>query len=82
MPNPWRHDFTGHHLRGLPQVLPAERWEGMSQLRQTIVDHLPTIFEETMSYGMIGYVVPHDTYPAEYHCDPKLPLPLIHILFT
>jgi hypothetical protein len=25
---------------------------------------------------MIGYVVPHSLYPAGYHCNPKLPLPL------
>lgn len=32
-----------------------------------------------MSYGMIGYVIPHSIYPAGYHCDPKLPLPFINI---
>lgn len=32
-----------------------------------------------MSYGMIGYVVPHSVYPAGYHCDPKLPLPFINL---
>jgi hypothetical protein len=28
-----------------------------------------------MSYGMIGYHVPHSIYPAGYHCDPEQPLP-------
>lgn len=32
-----------------------------------------------MSYGMLGYVVPHEIYPAGYHCDPKLPLPFANI---
>jgi hypothetical protein len=32
-----------------------------------------------MSYGMIGFVVPHSIYPDGYHCDPKLPLPFISI---
>jgi hypothetical protein len=32
-----------------------------------------------MNYNMIGYVVPHQLYPAGYHCDPKLPLPFINI---
>jgi hypothetical protein len=36
-------------------------------------------FEERMSYGMIGYVVPKSLYPAGYHCDPKLPLPFVNI---
>lgn len=59
--------------------LPEERRAVMSQLRASIQQHLPPGFEETMSYGMIGYVVPHSYYPAGYHCDPKLPLPFISI---
>ena len=52
----------------------------MGALRQTILDHLPDGgIVEAMSYGMIGYVVPHSVYPAGYHCDPKLPLPFISI---
>lgn len=59
--------------------LPEERRAVMSQLRASIQQHLPPGFDETMSYGMIGYVVPHSYYPAGYHCDPKLPLPFISI---
>lgn len=61
------------------EKLPAERQAAMSRLRQTILDHLPEGFAEMMNYGMIGYVVPHSTYPDGYHCDPKLPLPFISI---
>lgn len=32
-----------------------------------------------MSYGMLGYVVPHKLYPDGYHCDPKLPLPFMNL---
>jgi len=32
-----------------------------------------------MSYGMLGYVVPHTLYPQGYHCDPALPLPFVNI---
>lgn len=32
-----------------------------------------------MSYGMIGYVVPHSIYPSGYHCSPDLPLPFINV---
>ena len=32
-----------------------------------------------MSYGMIGYVIPHSIYPQGYHCTPKLPLPFLNI---
>ena len=56
-----------------------ERKEAMSKLRAVIAKNLPAGFEETMSYGMIGYVVPHSLYPAGYHCDPGLPLPFMNL---
>ena len=59
--------------------LADDRKDAMTKLRQTILDNLPEGFEETMNYGMIGYVVPKSIYPAGYHCDPKLPLPFINI---
>jgi len=59
--------------------LPEERKEPMNLLRKTILDNLPQGFSEEMSYGMIGYVVPHSIYPAGYHCNPKLPLPFINL---
>ena len=59
--------------------IPEDRKEAMTRLRRTILDHLPDGFEETMSYGMIGYVVPHSIYPDGYHCDTSLPLPFISI---
>jgi hypothetical protein len=61
------------------ELIPGDRKPAMNRLRQTILDNLPKGFEETMSYGMIGYVVPHSVYPLGYHCDPKLPLPFINI---
>ena len=59
--------------------LPVERQEAMNKLRKVISANLPKGFSETMSYGMIGYVVPHSLYPAGYHCNPKLPLPFLSI---
>lgn len=61
------------------ELIPEERKPAMNRLRQTILGNLPKGFEETMSYGMIGYVVPHSVYPSGYHCDPKLPLPFMAI---
>lgn len=49
------------------------------KLRETIVENIPDGFQECMSYGMIGYVVPHSIYPKGYHCDPKTPLPFINL---
>jgi hypothetical protein len=59
--------------------LPADRKEAITQLRNTVLKNLPKGFKETMSYGMLGYVVPHEIYPGGYHCDPKLPLPFTNI---
>lgn len=57
--------------------VPGHQREAIVLLRKTILDNLPKGFAEEMSYGMIGYVVPHSIYPKGYHCDPKLPLPFL-----
>ena len=59
--------------------LPADRKDCLNKLRAVINENLPEGFEERMSYGMIGWVVPHALYPAGYHCDPKLPLGFMNI---
>lgn len=59
--------------------LSPERRAVMDQLRNVINQHLPKGFQEVISYGMIGWVVPHSLYPSGYHCDPKLPLPFLSI---
>ncbi len=59
--------------------LPADRKEAMIKLRDTIRKNLPTGFKEMMGYGMMGYAVPHEIYPAGYHCNPKDPLPFAGI---
>ncbi len=59
--------------------IPEERIPYFKKLRQTILDNIPDGFEEQMSYGMIGYVVPKSIYPKGYHCDTSLPLPFVNI---
>ena len=61
------------------EQIPEERQAAFCKLRETILNNLPVGFEECMSYGMIGYVVPHSLYPGGYHCTPKLPLPFMNI---
>jgi uncharacterized protein YdhG (YjbR/CyaY superfamily) len=61
------------------EEIPDDRKEFFSKLRDTILTNLPKGFQEEMSYGMIGYVVPHSIYPDGYHCSPSLPLPFINI---
>lgn len=56
---------------------PEDRREALQKLRTTILENLPKGFQEGMGYGMIGYSVPHEIYPAGYHCDPKTPLPFM-----
>jgi hypothetical protein len=56
---------------------PEERRDALGKLRLVILSNLPEGFEETMSYGMVGYVVPHSLYPDGYHCSPELPLPFL-----
>lgn len=55
--------------------LPADRRAIVSAVRDVILKNMDKDFEEGMTYGMIGYYVPHRIYPNGYHCDPKLPLP-------
>jgi hypothetical protein len=66
-------------VEGYLASLPDDRKAAMEQLRSTIRQNLPAGFQEEMSYGMIGYVVPHTLYPKGYHCNPKLPLPMINL---
>ncbi len=57
--------------------LPEDRKEVMQKLRETVKKNLPKGFEETMQYGMLGYVVPHSIYPDGYHCNSKDALPFM-----
>lgn len=59
--------------------LPEERKEVIENLRKVISENLPEGYEETINYGMIGYVVPLSVYPDGYHAGPKQPLPFINI---
>ncbi len=60
-------------------AIPEDRQAAFEKLRETIGENIPDGFQEVMSYGMVGYVVPHRLYPQGYHCDPKLPLPFVSI---
>lgn len=55
--------------------IPEDRKEAFHKLHQTIVAHLPAGIEAGISYGGLGYVIPHSLYPAGYHCKPSEPLP-------
>ena len=59
--------------------IPESQREAVIHLREIILRNIPDGFAEQMSYGMMGYVVPHSLYPKGYHCDPRLPLPFLGI---
>ncbi|CAN5196595.1 DUF1801 domain-containing protein [soil metagenome] len=59
--------------------LPEGRRLAISALRKVINDNLPKGFREEMGYGHMGWVVPKETYPPGYHCDPTQPLAFMGI---
>ena len=70
---------TATSIEAYLEEIPEERKIAFTKLRETILENIPNGFVEQMSYGMIGYVVPHSIYPGGYHCEPKLPLPFVNI---
>lgn len=54
--------------------LSDDRRSALTTVRAVILENLNPGFVEGMVYGHIGYHVPHELYPAGYHCDPKMPL--------
>jgi len=55
--------------------VPKDRVEAFNKLHDVIVKNMPKGFEAAISYGGLGYVVPHTIYPEGYHCKPSEPLP-------
>lgn len=70
---------TGTTVEDILANVPADRAVAFNQLHRVITDHLPAGFEPAISYGLLGYVVPHRLYPAGYHCKPSEPLPFASI---
>ena len=71
----YKADSPGEYI----SLLPPGRQKAIKQIRNKILHNLPTGFEEQMSYGMLGYVVPHSIYPHGYHANPALPLHFINL---
>jgi len=66
---------SGNTVDEILNNLPEDRAEAFNNLHNVIVENLPKGFEAGISYGGLGYVVPHTVYPAGYHCKPIEPLP-------
>ncbi|MEX2627242.1 MAG: DUF1801 domain-containing protein [Ilumatobacteraceae bacterium] len=50
--------------------LPDDRRSIVEAVRSTILDHLPAGFEEAVTFGMLGYVVPLSRYPDTHNGQP------------
>jgi hypothetical protein len=72
-------EAKGHTVQEIIAQVPAERKEAFQKLHHTILENLPKGFEPGISYGGLGYVIPHEVYPAGYHCKPIEPLPFAGI---
>jgi len=70
---------NGKSVEEILTNLPLERVEPFTKLHDVIVKNLPKGFEVAISYGGLGYVVPHTLYPMGYHCKPIEPLPFAGI---
>ena len=69
----------GKTVKEILTSLPTDRTEPFNKLHDVIVKNLPKGFEAAISYGGLGYVVPHTLYPSGYHCKPSEPLPFAGI---
>lgn len=70
---------SGNTVKEILNNVPQDRLVAFNKLHETIVNSLPKGFEAGISYGGLGYVVPHNLYPAGYHCKPIEPLPFAGI---
>ena len=50
--------------------LPPERRAIISAVRDVILKHLPSGYEEAPAFGMIGYAIPLERYPDTYNGQP------------
>ena len=70
---------NGKTVNEILMNVPKDRAESFNKLHDVIVKNLPKGFEAAISYGGLGYVIPHAIYPAGYHCKPSEPLPFTGI---
>lgn len=70
---------NGKTVKEILTNVPEDRAEPFNKLHNVILKNLPKGFEAAISYGGLGYVIPHTLYPAGYHCKPSEPLPFAGI---
>lgn len=70
---------NGNSVNEILKNIPKDKAQSFNKLHHVIVKNLPNGFEAAISYGGLGYVVPHSIYPNGYHCKPSEPLPFAGI---
>lgn len=70
---------SGKTVNDYVKTIDADKKDAFEKLRAIITKNIPKGFEETISYNMPAFVVPHKLYPNGYHCKPSEPLPFISI---
>lgn len=55
---------TEKTVKDVLSSLPADRAEPFNKVHNVIIKNLPKGFESAISYGSLGYVVPHSLYPG------------------
>ena len=50
--------------------LTEDRQAELETVRRVILDNLPSGYQESMQFGMIGYVIPLERYPKTYNGQP------------
>lgn len=61
------------------QSIPKNRKTLFLKLWETIKNNIPEGFEERLSFGMPGFVVPESIFPDGYHCNKNEPLPFLSL---
>ncbi|WP_162088492.1 DUF1801 domain-containing protein [Chryseobacterium aquaeductus] len=69
--------FPATSIEDYISQIPEERQVVFKKLFDTITENLPKGFQKGVSYGMVGWDVPLETFPAGYHCTPGSPLPFM-----
>ena len=57
-------------VEGYIEQLPAERQPIIRSVRDLIVSHLPSGYDESINWGMISYEIPLERYPHTYNKQP------------
>ena len=52
--------------------LSPERRQAVAAVRHAVLENLPSGYEEMMTFGMIGYVIPLERYPKTYNKQPLM----------